>query len=104
MRDKKGRLLNTEVEEHEKNRGTKCNYYNVLSDIRKKYADHDFDWDNIEILQPEINKGKKNLWRCYLSGVQISFRLFYQKLIIYCERTGPYVLFAVLSIVFFFLH
>ena len=38
-----GRLLNTRVEEHKKNLERKCNYHNVLSDHRKKYADHDFD-------------------------------------------------------------
>ena len=39
-----------------------------------------------------------------VSDVQIGFRLFYQKLGIYCERTEPYVLFEVLSIVLFFLR
>ena len=29
-----GRLLNTRIEEHKKNLGRKCNYHNVLSDIR----------------------------------------------------------------------
>ena len=32
---------------------------NVLSDNRKEYADHDFDWNNAEILQSENNKGKR---------------------------------------------
>ena len=41
-----GRLLNTRVEEHKKNLGRKCNYHNVLSDYRKEYADHDFDWND----------------------------------------------------------
>ena len=54
-----GRLLNTRVEEHKKNLGRKCNYYNVLSDHRKEYADHDFDWNNVEILHSESNKGKR---------------------------------------------
>ena len=39
--------------------GNKCNYHNVLSDHRKEYADHDFDWNNLEILQSESNKRKK---------------------------------------------
>ena len=42
-----GRLLNTRVEEHKKNLGSKCNYHNVLSDHRKEYADHDFHWNNV---------------------------------------------------------
>ena len=54
-----GRLLNTRVEEHKKNLGRKCNYHNVLSDHRKEYADHDFDWNNVEILHSESNKGKR---------------------------------------------
>ena len=54
-----GRLLNTRVEEHKKNLGRKCNYHNVLSDHRKKYANHDFDWNNVEILQSESNKEKR---------------------------------------------
>ena len=54
-----GRLLNTRLEEHKKNLGRKCNYYNVLSDHRKQYADHDFDWNNVEILNSESNKGKR---------------------------------------------
>ena len=54
-----GRLLNTRVEEHKKNLGRKCNYHNVLSDHRKKYADHDFDWHNVGILHSESNKGKR---------------------------------------------
>ena len=29
-----GRLLNTRVEEHKKNLGRKCNYHNILSDLR----------------------------------------------------------------------
>ena len=53
------RLLNTRVEEHKKNLGRKCNYHNVLSDHRKEYADHDFDWNNVEILHSENNKGKR---------------------------------------------
>ena len=35
------------------------NYDNVLSDHRKEYAYHDFDWKNVEILHPESNKGKR---------------------------------------------
>ena len=54
-----GRLLNTRVEEHKKNLGWKCNYHNVLSDDRKEYADYDFDWNNVEILHSESNKGKR---------------------------------------------
>ena len=53
-----GRLLNTRVE-HRKNLGRKCNYHNVLSDHRKEYADHDFDWNYVEILHSESNKGKR---------------------------------------------
>ena len=56
-----GRLLNTRVEEHKKNLGRKCNYHNVLSDHRKEYADRDFDWNNVEILHSESNKGKREL-------------------------------------------
>ena len=52
------RLLNTRVHEHKKNLGRKCNYHNVLSDHRKEYADHDFDWNNVEILRSECNKRK----------------------------------------------
>ena len=44
-----GRLLNTRVEEHKKNLGRKCNYHNVLPDHRKEYADHDLDWNNVDI-------------------------------------------------------
>ena len=40
----------------------------------------------------------------YVSGVQISFRRFYQKLGIYCERKEPYVLDEVFSILLFFLR
>ena len=47
------------MEEHKKNLGRKCNYHNVLSDHRKEYADHDFDWNNVEILHSENNKGKR---------------------------------------------
>ena len=54
-----GRLLNTWVEEHKKNLGRKCNYHNVLSRHRKEYADHDFDWNYVEILYSESNKGKR---------------------------------------------
>ena len=54
-----GRLLNTRIEEDKKNRGWKCNYHNVLSDHRKKYADYDFDWNNVEILHSKSNKGKR---------------------------------------------
>ena len=53
------RLMNTKVEEHKKNLGRKCNYHNDLSDHRKEYADHDFDWNNVEILHSESNKGKR---------------------------------------------
>ena len=52
-------LLNTRVEEHKNNLGRKCNYHNVLSDHRKEYADHDFDWNNVEILHSESNKGQR---------------------------------------------
>ena len=61
-----GRLLNTRVEEHKKNLGRKYNYHNVLSDLRKEYAHRDFDWNNVEILHSESNKGKENLWRRYV--------------------------------------
>ena len=54
-----GRFLNTRVEEHKKNLRRKCNYHKVLSDHRKEYADHDFDWNNVEILHSESNKGKR---------------------------------------------
>ena len=54
-----GRFLNARVEEHKKNLGRKCNYHNVLSDHRKEYANHDFDWNNVEILNSESNKGKR---------------------------------------------
>ena len=54
-----GRLLNTRVEEHRKNLGRKCNHHNVLSDHRKEYADHDFDWYNVEILHSESFTGKR---------------------------------------------
>ena len=54
-----GRLLNTRVEEYKKNLGRKCNYHNVLSDHGKEYADHDFDWNNVEISHSECNKGKR---------------------------------------------
>ena len=43
-----GSLLNTRVEEQKNNLGRKCNYHNVLFDHRKEYADHDFDWNNVE--------------------------------------------------------
>ena len=54
----KDRLLNTRVE-HKNNLGRKCNYHNVLSDHRKEYADHDFDWNVVEILHFESNKRKR---------------------------------------------
>ena len=54
-----GRLLSTRVQEHKNNLGRKCNYHNVLSGHRKEYADHDFDWNNVEILHSESNKGKR---------------------------------------------
>ena len=54
-----GRLLNTRVEEHKKNLGRKFNHHNVLSDHREEYADHEFDWNNVEILHLESNKGKR---------------------------------------------
>ena len=54
-----GRLLNTRVEEHKKNLGRKCYHHNVLSDHRKEYADHDFDWNNVEVLHLETNEGKR---------------------------------------------
>ena len=46
-------------------------------------------------------KSKTATFDCYMliSGVLISFRHFYKKLGIYCERTEPYVTFEVLSIV-----
>ena len=44
---------------HKKNLGRKYNYHNVLFDHRKEYADYDFDWNNVEILHSESNKGKK---------------------------------------------
>ena len=53
------RLLNTRVEEHKKNLGRKCNYPNVLSDYIKEYANHDFDWNNVEILHSEGYKGRR---------------------------------------------
>ena len=54
-----GRLLNTRVKEHKKNLGRNCNCYKVLSEMyTKEYADHNFDWSNVEILQLENNKGK----------------------------------------------
>ena len=30
-----------------------------MSDHRKEYAYHDFDWNNVEILHSESNKGKR---------------------------------------------
>ena len=54
-----GRLLNTRVEEHKKNLRRKCNYHKVLSPHRKEYADHEFNWNNLEILHSENNKGKR---------------------------------------------
>ena len=54
-----GRFLNTRVEEDKKNFGRKCNYHNFLSNHREEYADHDFDWSNVEILHSENNKGKR---------------------------------------------
>ena len=53
------RLLNTSVEEHKKNFVRKCDYNNVLSDHRKEYADHYFDWNNVEILL-HLNKRTYN--------------------------------------------
>ena len=60
-----GRLLNTRVEEHIKNLERKCNYHNVLSDHRKEYDDHDFDWNNVEILYSESNKGKREFMETF---------------------------------------
>ena len=54
-----GKLLNTRVEEYKKNLERKCNYHNVLPGHRKEYADHNFDWNNAEILHSESNKGKR---------------------------------------------
>ena len=54
-----GRLLNTRVKEHNKNLERKCNYHNVLSEHRKEYADHDFQWNNVEILHSESSKEKR---------------------------------------------
>ena len=62
----RGRLLNTRVEERKKNLGRKCNYHNVLSDHRKEYADHDFDWNNVEILHSESNKRKREFMEMYI--------------------------------------
>ena len=47
------------AEEHKKNLGNKFNYHNVVSNHRKEYADHDFDWNDVEILHSESNKGKR---------------------------------------------
>ena len=44
---------------YKKNFGRKCNYHNAFSDHRKEYADHDFDWSNVKILDSENNKGKR---------------------------------------------
>ena len=30
-----------------------------MSNHRKEYADHDFDWNNVEILHSENKKGKR---------------------------------------------
>ena len=30
-----------------------------MSNHREEYADHDFDWSNVEILHSENNKGKR---------------------------------------------
>ena len=30
-----------------------------MSDHRKEYADHDFEWNNVEIFHSESNKGKR---------------------------------------------
>ena len=54
-----GKLQNTRVEEHKKNLWRKCDYHNVLFDHRKEYADHDFDWNNVESLHSENNKGRR---------------------------------------------
>ena len=54
-----GRLLNTRVGEHKNNLGRKCYYHNVLSNHRKEYTDYDFDWNNVEILHSENNKGER---------------------------------------------
>ena len=54
-----GRTYNTRVEEHKRNLGRKCNCHNVLSDHRKKYADHDFDGNNVKILHSASNKVKR---------------------------------------------
>ena len=47
------------TQEHKGNLGKKCNYHNVLSNHRKEYADHDFDWNNVEILHSKSTKGKR---------------------------------------------
>ena len=54
-----GRLLNTRVEEHKRDLRKKCNYHDVLSDHREEYADHDIDWNNVEILHSKSNKGRR---------------------------------------------
>ena len=58
MWDKQAVFLILE-QKNTKNLGRKCNYHNVLFDHRKEYADHDFDWNNVEILHSESNKGKR---------------------------------------------
>ena len=58
-----GRLLKTIVEEHKKNLGRKCNYHNVLFDYRNKYDDHDFDWNNVEILHSKSNKERREFMK-----------------------------------------
>ena len=35
----------------------------MLSDYRKEYDDHDFDWNNIEILHSESSKGKREFMK-----------------------------------------
>ena len=51
--------MNTRAGEHKKNFGRKCNCHNVLSDHRKEYDVHDFDWNNVEILHSESSKGNR---------------------------------------------
>ena len=45
-----------------------------MSDHRKEYADHDFDWNNVEILHAESNKGQREFME-----------------MLYIKREGTYV-------------
>ena len=58
-----GRLLNTRVEEHKSNFLKNYYHHNVLSKHRKENADHEFDWENVEILHCENNKHKRGMYR-----------------------------------------